>query len=194
MGGQVRVRVLPPPDYVSPTGVMVAPNAIQKMVARVPVVVGSNTREIVGEATVYTNGMADVLMVVGDVDFGVTDDGKNQAFTVDARVVKSHSFDGGIVVDELDPLAINLRAEAHICGLRRADGARCGLTCGHRGDHDWPSIADDVLVMGDRMRMSVEMIHMLATGGHQVLVEVVEIRKFQDGTKLVILKRAEDQA
>lgn len=188
----MRVRILPPPDFISSTGIMIAPNAIKKMVARVPVLVESKTRDIVGEATVYPTGMADVLMVVGDVDFGVTDGtGENQAFTVDARVIRSHSFDGGIVVDELDPMSVSLKEVAHICGARRPDGARCDDRCGHQGDHDWPEERPDVLSIGDKMRMSPEFIHMLATGGDQILVEVQDIRQFDDGTKLLILKRAD---
>ena len=56
---------------------------------------------------------------------------------------------------------------------------------------EWPGERTGSMVEGDRMLMSVEMVRLLAEDVDQVLVEVVEIRQFKDGTKLLMLKRAD---
>ncbi|MBP7568797.1 MAG: hypothetical protein KBA95_01940 [Acidobacteria bacterium] len=49
----------------------------------------------------------------------------------------------------------------------------------------------DALVVGDRMRMSVELILRLEEREHQVLVKVVKVETVSDGTKMLWLSRAE---
>jgi hypothetical protein len=107
-------NVLPMSDYVARDGTMIAPDAIKKKVERVPVTVGFDAQNVVGEATVFPNGTADIRLFAGDVDFSETDSRENMPFTIGYRLVRGKPLEGKrVLVEELDPLVVSVLPSAY---------------------------------------------------------------------------------
>jgi len=77
------------------------------------------------------------------------------------------------------------------CDGLRSDGAQCEDELGHFGGHIWPEVKRPIVVVGDEMRISVELLRQIDQEPDHcsVLVRLRDVRHEADGSKTLVLEK-----
>lgn len=107
----MKARVIPPPGVVTGNGEVFADHAVPGPVAGVPVTVGFDSRRVIGFATVFPNGTADIQIDPKSEEYEQVRRASCERFTIGYQVIRSHKEGDQTVYDEIRPLSVGLEIE-----------------------------------------------------------------------------------